>query len=69
MISKGQVKVKGGGGGKRVTALSLQAPGSGQVQCTSRSNFAPFYHLDIQRHYASVRARGTAGDRQWVRDT
>jgi hypothetical protein len=52
-------------GGKRVTALSLQAQGNGQVQCTLRRNFALFYHLNIQRHYSSVRSRGAAGDRQW----
>ena len=28
--------------GERVKALSLQTMGSGQVQCTSRRNFAPF---------------------------
>jgi hypothetical protein len=53
--------------GKRVKTLSLQEPGSGQIQYTSWRNFAPFttpIHKDIQ---ASARALGTAGDRQWVR--
>jgi hypothetical protein len=31
--------------------------------------YRSFFHLDTQRHYVSVRARGTAGGRQWVRDT
>ena len=54
-------------GGKRVKTLSLQEPGSGQIQYTSWRNFAPFttpIHKDIQ---ASALALGTAGDRQWVR--
>jgi hypothetical protein len=57
-----------GGEGKRVKTLSLQEPGSGQIQYTSWRNFAPFttpIHKDIQ---ASARALGTAGDRQWVRN-
>jgi len=56
-----------GGEGKRVKTLSLQEPGSGQIQYTSWRNFAPFttpIHKDIQ---ASALALGTAGDRQWVR--
>jgi hypothetical protein len=62
------VTVLGGGGeGKRVKTLSLQEPGSGQIQYTSWRNFAPFttpIRKDIQ---ASAQALGTAGDRQWVR--
>jgi hypothetical protein len=34
--------VQGRGGGKRVKTLSLQEPGSGQIQCTSRRDHTPF---------------------------
>ncbi len=50
--------------GKRVKALSLQEPGSGQIQCTSRRDFAPFTTSTFIYIHASAQAWGTAGDRQ-----
>ncbi len=42
-----------------VTTLSLQTSGRGQVQSSSRRNFAPF--ASVTEHYtASARARSTA---------
>jgi hypothetical protein len=52
--------------GKRVKALSLQEPGSGQIHYTSWRNFAPFTTSIFKDIQASARALGTAGDRQWV---
>jgi hypothetical protein len=60
---------RGGGREERVKTPSLQEPGSGQIQCTSWRNFAPFTTSTITDIHASARAEGTAGDRQWVRDT
>ena len=54
---------------ERVKTPSLQEPGSGQFQCTSWRNFAPFTTSTFTDIHASARAWGTAGDRQWVRDT
>ena len=56
-------------GGKRVKALSLQEPGSGQIQCTPWRNFAPFTTSTFIDIHASAQAWENAGDRQWVRDT
>ena len=41
-ITSGDLKVISGGEGKRVKTLSLQEPGSGQIQGTSWRDFAPF---------------------------
>ncbi len=55
--------------GKRVKALSLQEPGSGQIQYTPWRNFAPFTTSTFIDIHASAQAWENAGDRQWVRDT
>ena len=42
--------------GERVTALSLQAPGSRQVQCTSRRNLSLcIYMYDVCTHHVTAR--------------
>ena len=38
------------------------------IQCTSWRNFAPFTTSTFIDIHASARAKGTAGDRQWVRN-
>jgi hypothetical protein len=48
--------VVGGGRGERVKTLSLQQPGSGQIQCTSWRNFAPFSSSIINDIHASAQA-------------
>ena len=55
----------GGGGNK---ALSLQEPGSGQIQCTPRRDHTPFSTSTFIDIHASEQAWRTAGDWQWVRD-
>ena len=57
------------GGGKRVKTLSLQEPGSGQIQGTPRRNFAPFTTSTFIDIHASEQAWENVGDRQWVRNT
>jgi len=52
-----------------VKTLSLQEPGSGQIQCTLWRNFAPFTTSTFIDIHARAQAWGTAGDRQRVRDT
>ncbi len=46
----------GRGREERVKTLSLQEPGSGQIQCTSWRNFAPFTPSTITDIHASARA-------------
>ena len=48
-------------GGKRVKTLSLQEPGSGQIQCTSRRDHTPFSTSTFIYIHASAQARGNRG--------
>ena len=69
VVGQGDLPGVLGGEGKRVKTLSLQEPGRGQIQCTSWRNLAPFTTSTFIDIHASAQAWGTAGDRQWVRDT
>ena len=55
-ITSGDLKVISGGEGKRVKTLSLQEPGSGQIQGTPRRNFAPFTTSTLINIHASAQA-------------
>ena len=45
----------------RVKTLSLQEPGSGQIQCTSRRDHTPFTTSTFIHIHASVQAWGNRG--------
>ena len=55
-----------GSGPKR---LVCRKPGSGQIQCTPWRDHTPFTTSTFIYIHASAQAWGTAGDRQWVRNT
>jgi hypothetical protein len=55
---------------KRVKTLSLQETGQRADSVHPVERLCSFYHLDIHRHSRErALALGTAGDRQWVRNT